>query len=200
MSKRGSSPIRVSLAGLLLGGSLLLGACGGGSSAPNPPLAPAVREATHKDPVSTKTVAQQPMRGTGGAEINDDNPAAADSGKGTGSVGNPCKLVSQAAAQAIVGAPIATPQSAPLGPTCIYEPLHGSSSVTLAVESIDFARISSQIHKKTKAAIRGHTAFCGEYGHPTTFVLLTHDRVLNIGAPCAIGRRFATEALSHMQA
>jgi len=195
-------PRRIWLLSLALGAFavLSLSACGGGSST-SPPLAPAVKNAVHHDPVSGGTVAQQPMRGTGGAEINDDNPGAADSGKGTGTAHiDPCTLVSRAHAQAIIGKPIANPQEAPLGPTCIYQALHSQDSVTLAVESVDFARLRSQIRQKAKITVAGHTAYCGVYGRPTTFVLLSGGRVLNVGAPCDIGLRFATEAVARLSA
>ena len=78
----------------------------------------------HRDIVTTGVVTHHPLHGTGGSEINDDNPGNADVGSNPAAgEENPCKLVSQAQAQAIVGRPVAAPQEAPLGPTCIYQPV-----------------------------------------------------------------------------
>lgn len=144
-----------------------------------------------------KTI-HRPIRGTGGAEINDDNPGRADSGSGTATGPNPCDLVSQAQAQAIVGAPVASPQEAPLGPTCIYEAHGGKEPITVAVETVEFAKIKPMIHHTTKVVVAGHTVYCGDYGRPTTFVPLAHGQVLNVSASCSIGMRFAEKALSRI--
>jgi hypothetical protein len=140
----------------------------------------------------------RPQRGTGGSEINDDNPGRADSGNGAATGLNPCKLVSKAEAQAIVGGPIATPQEAPLGPTCIYAQHGGKSQITVAVESVEFSKIRPEIHDTIRAVVAGRTAYCGDYGRPTTFVPLTHGQVLNVSAPCAIGMRFVKKALPRL--
>jgi len=140
------------------------------------------------------------MRGTGGGAVNDDNPGKSDSGRGQATAGQtyPCKLVSKAEAQAIIGEPIATPQEAPLGPTCIYQPLGAKSFITLAVETVDFAKTKSQIRHLSRVMVRGRTAYCGDYGRPTTFVPLAGGRVLNITAPCALGARFAAKAVPRL--
>ena len=98
----------------------------------------------------------------------------------------------------IVGAPIATPQEAPLGPTCIYERRGGGDLITVAVESLEFATIRSKIRDTIRATVVGRTAYCGDYGRPTTFVPLAHGRVLNVSAPCAVGTRFAEKALRRL--
>jgi len=139
------------------------------------------------------------MRGTGGNEINDDNPGIADSGNGKlVNQLDPCTLVSRSEAQAIIGGQIAAPQEAPLGPTCIYQSLGTESPVTLAVESIDFAKVSPLIHHRIRVTAAGHNAYCGDYGRPTTFVPLKGGRVLNIAAACRIGAQFATKALPRL--
>ena len=107
-------------------------------------------------------------------------------------------LVSKSEAQAIVGGPVATPQEAPLGPTCIYQPLGAKSFITLAVESLDFAKTRSQVHHLIRVTVRGRTAYCGDYGRLTTFVPLAGGKVLNITAPCALGTRFAAKALPRL--
>jgi hypothetical protein len=139
------------------------------------------------------------MRGTGGSEVNDDNPAIADSGHGksTGQL-DPCTLVSRSEAQAIIGGQIAAPQEAPLGPTCIYQRVGAKSAITLTVESIDFAKVSPLVRHRVRVQVAGRTAVCGDYGRPTTFVPLSGGRVLSITAPCGIGTRLAAKALPRL--
>jgi hypothetical protein len=137
------------------------------------------------------------MRGTGGSELNDDNPGRADSGHATGR--NPCTLVSKTEAQAIIGKPLATPEEAPLGPTCIYRTPGATGYVTVAVESLDFAKIRSQLRHPIKVNIGGRAAYCGDYGQPTTYVSLTGSRVLNVTAPCGLGIRFAAKAIGRLK-
>ncbi len=152
-----------------------------------------------RDVVSTGVVTHRPLHGTGGGEINDDNPGRADTGGHTATgQSDPCTLVSRAEAQAIVGKPIGAPVDAPLGPTCIYRPAGAKSFITVAIESIDFATIKPLIHNRTQSTINGSTAYCGTYGQPTTFVPLSDGRVLDITAPCAVGARFAAEALPRL--
>ena len=189
--------------------ALLLSACGS-SSTTRSATAPAARSASsvpsthasatlHRDPVTRRVDVHRPMNGTGGHERNDANPGRADSGSGEATGQNPCTLVSKAEAQAIIGRPIVTAVEAPLGPTCIYQPRGSVSSITVAVESIDFAKIRPQIRGQTRGTVDGRTAYCGDYGRPTTFVLLAGKRVLNVAAPCAIGTRLAAKALPRLQ-
>ena len=79
---------------LLASAAPLLGGCGGSSSAPassTATTADTAQSATvattakapghHRpDPVRTGHVVKKPMHGTGGAELNDDNPSHADTG------------------------------------------------------------------------------------------------------------------------
>lgn len=197
--------------------ALVLGACGGSSSSQTPSTSSrdaatasshedagvgvgASASSAHPDAVSVGGRAQRPLRGTGGDEINDDNPGRADSGANTTTARaiaaqNPCTLVSRAEAEAIVGGPIAAPQEAPLGPTCIYQPQGAEATVTLAVEAMDFAKLGSHVHNTTRARVAGHAAYCATYGETTTFVPLGGYRVLDIAAPCGVGLRFAARAL-----
>jgi hypothetical protein len=194
--------------------ALLIAACGSSSSATSSSATSAAdggpsasvsstsghshRRSTPRDIVSTGTIAQRPLRGTGGSEANDENRSRTESANGTAAGPNPCALVSKAQAQTIVGGPIATPQEAPLGPTCIYQARGGKETITVAVESLEFAKIRSKIHGTMRATMGGHTAYCGDYGRPTTFVPLTQGKVLNVSAPCAIGTRFAEQALRRL--
>jgi hypothetical protein len=190
--------------------ALLIAACGGSSStrsaaarvgrSASGEAIPYKAAQIHRDVVRNGLVTHRAMRGTGGAEINDDNPRRADSGNETARSQNPCTLVSRAQARAIVGRPIAAPVEAPLGPTCIYRPAGAKNFIILTVESIDFATIRAHIRNRTRFDVGGHTAYCGTYGQPTTFVPLAGGRrVLSITAPCAIGSRFAAKALSRLK-
>jgi hypothetical protein len=153
----------------------------------------------HRDTVTTGVVTHHPLHGTGGDEINDDNPGNADAGSDPAAGENdPCKLVSQARAQAILGRPIATPQVAPLGPTCIYQPTGAKTFVTLTLEGIKLAQLEPHIRHLTRFKLEGRTGYCGAYGQTTTFVPLASHKVLTITAPCDIGRLFAASALTRL--
>ncbi len=159
---------------------------------------PHLQGAAGRDTVSRGNPVRRPSRGTGGDEINDDNPGRADSGNGSATGPDPCKLVTRAQAQAILGAPIAAPTEAPLGPTCIYESRGRGQQITLDIEVLDFVKIRSKIHDTIRAVVANRVAYCGRYGRPTTFVPLAHGQVLNIAAPCAIGMRFAETAVRQL--
>ncbi|MDQ6820820.1 MAG: hypothetical protein M3076_10905, partial [Actinomycetota bacterium] len=55
---------------------------------------------------------------------------------------NPCVFVSAAAAQAIIGTPIAGTTEAPLGPTCVFKLKGQRQTITIAVET---QRIGTQV-------------------------------------------------------
>ncbi len=161
-------------------------------------LAPAIAKAP-PDPVSKGVVVHKPLHGTGGREINDDNPGNADSGSrsSTGQL-NPCTLVSQAQAETILHKHVAAPDDAPLGPTCIYQPTGSSSFITVSIQPRSFATISRSIRNRKQYSVAGHTVYCGDYGQPTVFVPLSDGRVLNVTGPCAVGRQFAASALARL--
>ena len=112
---------------------------------------------------------------------------------------DPCKLVSRAEAQAILGRPIDNPVEARLGPTCIYRPVGAKSFITLTIESIDLAKALARVRNRTRVDVGGRTAYCGNYGQSMTFVQLTRGRVLTVTAPCAVGVRFAAKALPRLE-
>jgi hypothetical protein len=199
--------------------ALLLAACGSSSSSPPPSAttltspsaavaaqSEAVRSRVHRttkahpDPVTNGVVTHRPQHGTGGSEINDDNPGRADVGDRSAAGHNPCSLVSRAQAQTILGKAIGPLVEAPLGPTCIYRPVGAKRFVTLTVESIDIARVRAQIRNRTQLDVAGRTAYCGTYGQPTVFVPLASGRVLAVTASCAIGAKFAAEAVPRLGA
>jgi hypothetical protein len=173
--------------------ALLVCACGG-SSGTRVTTFTAAR--LHGDVVSNGTVTHTPIAGSGGSASNDDNPSRADSGgRAASGESNPCELVSKAEAQRMLGAPIAAPQEAPLGPTCIYQPAGAHNAVTVVIETTDFAKLRSQMRNRRRMTIAGRVAYCGDLGRPNTLVALKLGRVLSITAPCTIGLRFAAAAL-----
>ena len=110
---------------------------------------------------------------------------------------NPCSLVSRTQAQAIVHGPVATPVSAPQGPTCIYTPSHGPSLITLALQGRAFSKVQErgQLRDRIVVDVSGHTAYCGVAGTPTLLMPLPQGRLLVIAAPCPIAASFAERAL-----
>jgi hypothetical protein len=199
---------------LLLLGTLLLNACGGSSStsthtatqkpssarADGQPAHRSTALATgpgaHRDTVTNGVVVHRPIDGTGGAEINDDNPGIADSGRGPvpGKL-NPCTLVSQGAAGTILGGAVDPPQEAPLGPTCIYRRSGSTAFITLAVESIAFSTIKHQVRNPSQVSLDGRTVYCGDYGQAIAFAPLAKGQTLEVTASCKMGAQFVVKAL-----
>lgn len=188
----------------------LLSACGSSSStrpASGPTNLHAKAEAaavvaarTHGDTVTGGVIVHRPLHGTGGDEINDDNPGNADVGSNPAAGQNdPCMLVPKAAAQAILARPILPPQEAPLGPTCIYQPAGERTFVALTVETIDFAQIKPHISGRVQVEVDGRSGYCGTYGQPAIFVPLGGGKVLTVTARCGLARRFAAEALGRLR-
>jgi hypothetical protein len=210
MRARGKPAGQVLCAIVLASSSVLMAACSVSSSTTSA-SAPA-RHATaeeaaatatakaHRDVVTAGVVTHRPLHGTGGNASNDDNPGKADVGNNpTAGQSDPCELVSRTQAQAIVGRPVVTPQEAPLGPTCIYQPVGAKTGVTLTVEGVPLAQLKPHIHHLTRFEVGGRTGYCGVYGQPTTFVPLADGKVLSVTAPCGVGRLFAARALSRVK-
>lgn len=163
---------------------------------------------TYHDPVTHGVVKHRPFPGTGGGEVNDDNPGNADAAHSSGSTDvraapaqlNPCALVSSAQARAILGRPVGTPVEAPLGPTCIYRAVGAKSFITVAVEPNDLANVSGRLRDRRQLKVGGRAAYCGIYGQPTVFVALADGRVLAVTASCTVGVKFAADAMSRLKA
>ena len=198
----------LSLIALLLM-TALLAACGGQSTPKPPPGSP-------QNPL----VAQAPQDSVAAGRLNEAAPAAKGAA-GAGAEGakpkadaqpgyqklverqgskprsrfTPCNLVSKAQAGAIVGAPLQDPLEAPQGPTCIYRSQDGKRFVTLAVQSVPFAKLKRQMHKRQQVAVSNKTAFCGMLGQPILYVPLSGSRVLSVAAPCQVARKFAARAV-----
>lgn len=113
---------------------------------------------------------------------------------------NPCKLVTLSQAQTITGGAITRLSEAPLGPTCIYSGQGRSASVTLAVETESFGKVTRHMTARKHLLVRGHRSVCGRLGAQMLFVPLGRYQLLNVTAPCGIAQRFAAVAVSSLSA
>jgi hypothetical protein len=110
----------------------------------------------------------------------------------------PCSLVTKRQASAIVGAALVEPLQARQGPTCIYQTKSGKPYITLAVQTVNFAKLRKQVGKTRAIPIASRTAYCGTYGEPMLFLPVTGGRVLTISAPCNLAQQFAARAVGHL--
>jgi hypothetical protein len=189
------------LAVALAAAAIAVTACGGGSSPPPAPGSP-----------ERPLVATQPTPG-GGTAGGRSNEASASGAKPTKpgyeallesqssrprNRFTPCNLVTQKQARAILGAPLQEPIEAAQGPTCIYRSKDGRSFVTLAVQSLDFAKLKPRLKLPRRVTVGDRTAYCGTYGQPMLYVPLSHGRVLSVAGRCAIAKEFARRAVRQL--
>ena len=106
--------------------------------------------------------------------------------------------MSRGQAQAILGVAVQVPLEAPQGPTCVYRDKSGSKFVTVAVQPLDFKQVTKQIRRRQAVDVADRRAYCGLHGQPMLYVALSHGRVLSVGAPCAVARRFATLGVARL--
>jgi hypothetical protein len=111
---------------------------------------------------------------------------------------SPCNLVTQSQAQAILGKAVQPPVEAPQGPTCIYRPRSGTSMVTLAVQSMDLAKVKRLLRHRRAITLSHRSGFCGTYGQSMLYLPLSSGRVLSVAAPCQVAQGFAARALPHL--
>jgi hypothetical protein len=203
----GRNTMRLLALAALVAAAVGLTACGGDSSKPAAPGSP-------QNPL----VGKQPTPGDGmgggtaGGRSNE-AAASASSAKATGpgydtlldaqsshprSRFTPCNLVTQRQAQAILGAPLQDPVEAAQGPTCIYRSKDGRSFVTLAVQSLDFAKLKPRLRLPRRVTVGERIAYCGTYGQPMLYVPLRGGRVLSVAGRCEIARRFASRAVRQL--
>jgi hypothetical protein len=209
MSSRIASRARLLCVIPVLAAAPLIAACAGSSSTGSTTSAGAqnghAANSAH-DPVNSGSVTRHAFPGTGGGQVNDENPAssrapgaAASEVRRAPGPRNPCTLVSRTEAQGILGRPIATPVEAPLGPTCIFRPTGAGNLVTLTVGSSDVvARVKPHLHNRSEQNVDGRLAYCADYGQAATFVPLGRGRILTVTAPCAVGVRFAAKAVPRL--
>jgi hypothetical protein len=184
---------------------LLLTGCGGGSGTSSTSAASTTTStsaSTHasrssqpvgRDLLHKSSHSPVPARGVGTAPNDEVNASGAKPS-------NPCALVSQSEAEAIVGKPVSRPVEAPQGPTCIYEPQGAKSFITLAVESTNFSKVKpqAQLHGRISVTVGGHVAYCGTIGNQMLIVPLSSGKFLAITAPCPVAASFATKALNRL--
>jgi hypothetical protein len=185
----------------LAAAAIAVTACGGDTK---PPAAPGSAE--------KPLVGKQPTPGggTAGGRLNE-AAASGTKAKGPGydalldsqsshprSRFTPCNLVTEKQAQAILGAPLLDPVEAAQGPTCIYRSKDGRSFVTLAVQSLDFAKLKPRLRVARRVTVGARTAYCGTYGQPMLYVPLSSGRVLSVAGRCEVARRFASRAVRQL--
>lgn len=161
------------------------------STIAQPPQSAGASQASHVDTVHGGKV--QKARSAPGL-LNDDESTMG------GQPVNPCRLVSLNEARAITGGPITKAIEAPLGPSCIYQVGGSKANISLMVETLSFAQLTRQLGTPTRVVVSGRTAYCGRLGTHMLLVPLARGQVLNVTAPCAVARRFATLALGRLAA
>jgi hypothetical protein len=132
---------------------------------------------------------------SGTAQVATGGGAAANGWYGTEQGFAACSLVSRRQAGAILGAPVRKPFEAPQGPTCIYRPQQGKSTLTLAVQTASIKQLRQQMLRPRALRVAGRPGYCGVVGLPMLYVPLSHGRVLTVGGRCAVAQRFAATAL-----
>ena len=177
----------------LLLASVLLAACGGGSSKPSPPGSPQNPLVAQTDKSNAASEASRAPATKPGYQGLVESQASKPRSRFT-----PCNLVTKAQAQAIVGLPLRDPLEAPRGPTCIYRSRDGKRLITLAVQPLDFAKLKRRLHARQAVSVANRSAFCGTLGAPVLYVELPRRRVLSVAARCEVGKQFATAAVRRL--
>jgi hypothetical protein len=177
----------------LLLAAALLAACGGSSKPGPPPGSPQNPLVAQTEKSSAASEAAPAAAAKPGYQSLVESQASKPRSAFT-----PCNLVTKAQAQAIVGLPLRDPLEAPRGPTCIYRSQDGKRLITLAVQSLDFAKLKRRIHGRQAASIANRNAFCGTLGAPVLYVELPKRRVLSVAARCEVGKQFATAAVRRL--
>jgi hypothetical protein len=196
---------------IVLASGLLFAGCGGSSAAST------TTSAQHDAAVTTNTGAavsavatQHKSTGRGHAAAAKTTSASktkghrASAGVKTDVAGiralNPCTLVTKAQAHAIVGATLRSEKEAPLGPTCIFTFAGRKTDITLAIESLNYAKTVRPMKKPAHLTLGGYPADCGTLGTQMLFVSLNGGKkVLNVTAPCSIAEAFARKALARLR-
>jgi hypothetical protein len=126
-------------------------------------------------------------------------PGGGQLGAATTGHQNPCALVTKVEAESILGTKIDPPQERPLGPTCVYQAPGSAEPVTVTLQQVSFNQIRPQIQSVTEITGLGHSTYCGTFGRPQLFVVLTDTSLLNVVAPCDIARKFAAKAVPRLR-
>ena len=123
------------------------------------------------------------------ADGKEANPAAAL---------NPCRLVSRAEAQKIIGSRVLSPSVGIQGPSCLYRAPKAKRLVSLAVQPLDVRAVSHQARSVIHVSIRGHRGLCVDAGGLQVLVPLGQGSALTVAGPCPIASGFAAQALRRL--
>ena len=179
--------------------ALLLTACGsGGGGAATAPSGSAANPLHSTTTPKTASGRSNEASGSAGSKAGSkagEQSAVAEAGV-QGAVAAPCGLVSRSQASAIVGERVSTPRSAAQGPTCIYR--SRKSFVTVAVQTLDFAKLKPRLGRPQRVNVSSRTGYCGNYGQQMLYVPLHGGSVLTVAAPCAQAQRFAALAVKRL--
>lgn len=113
---------------------------------------------------------------------------------------NPCRLVSVSEARSITRGLVVSSVEAPLGPSCIYGGHRSRPEITLSIQTLGYSSATRRLANLKPVTVGTRRAACGRLGQPMLYVPLSRGRVLNVTAPCAVARRFATLAVSRLAA
>ncbi len=186
---------------LALAVAALTAGCGSSSTAPGrepgssdgagPQAARRYKEAEAAGAItdgSARARARAPYKGTDDDERNETGAKPVQ----------PCALVTRSEARSILGGPVATPESAPQGPTCIYRAKNAKSLVTVSVAPTRTSILGRRRRSSIRLKLGGRRAYCIKYGALSLLVPLSGGQVLDVTAPCPIAARFAAKALPRL--
>lgn len=184
------------LAIVLVGLAALFAGCGGDDAAPAAPGSPEnpmearIGPEEHREPTGKPADAEEPSY----AKLLDQQSSKPRSRF------TPCNLVTRAQARAILGEPIEAPVEAPQGPTCIYRSRSGDRFVTVAVQRAELRTLTRELQDGWRVTVAERRGACGTHGQPVLYVDVADGRVLSVGAPCRVARRFAQRAVRELAA
>lgn len=132
----------------------------------------------------------------GGHSSQASNSPTSDGNPATKLAAQPCRLVTETEAEAILGTAIAPPRPAALGPSCLY--LNGLSTISLSVQATSYASIRGRLQSVQQFSVAGQPVYCANLGEPMLFAPLDATSTLEVVAPCPIARGFAAAALPRL--
>lgn len=180
--------------GLALLTALLLSACGSSSDSSH--------IVSSQDPVSDSNQPSVPQPTWPGPNTETSTPSGPGTSSETGEAAaqaNPCALVSDREAAAILGGSVNTTLGRQ-GPTCIYQPEGSGPQMTLVVERTSLNGLKRDAASATPMQLGGAAGWCLHYGSAAVVASLPDGNVLHVTGPCGLASRFAAQALERITA